>query len=345
MTSTINTIVTTPVYDSSTEDFLITANGGVDVSGAYALRLVGQAATLDGFIRSGGADAVIMAQNQEQSSSLTVNTTGYVIGRSNAITAAAGSTIINAGAILTLGYGNSQYSSAIYVGGANITISNSGTIEALQGTGISTQSPGQVDITNSGYIKGQTVAIRAGDGADIVRNSGLIASETPFAIDFFGGSDTYDGRNGGIVRGLINLGGDADQAFGGESGDNIFGGSGNDWLDGGLGADTLNGGSDWDVASYITMAAASGGITVDLTTNQNGGAAAGDKLLNIEVVQGTNFNDEITGIDGNGVELLGEAGNDRLFGKSGSDILKGGVDNDMLDGGSGTDKMEGGSGN
>jgi Ca2+-binding RTX toxin-like protein len=151
---------------------------------------------------------------------------------------------------------------------------------------------------------------------------------------------------------LFGEGGD-DGLTGGAGSDTIDGGEGNDWLDGGAGGDLLDGGAGWDVVSYLAMA---GGIVVDMTTNQNGGAALGDRLVNIEVVQGTNANDTIVGVDrgnGSGVELHGEGGNDgltgragsdRLFGDAGADTLAGGAGGDTLDGGNGDDSLSGDAG-
>jgi Ca2+-binding RTX toxin-like protein len=142
---------------------------------------------------------------------------------------------------------------------------------------------------------------------------------------------------------LFGLAGD-DGLIGSTGSDALYGDGGNDWLDGGAGADLMDGGSGWDVASYQS---AKSGITVNLTTNANSGAAAGDTILNVEVLQGSNFADRLTGIDngnGNGVQLYGEGGDDGLIGKGGGDYLFGGAGNDWLDGGAGGDNIDGGAG-
>jgi serralysin len=135
-----------------------------------------------------------------------------------------------------------------------------------------------------------------------------------------------------------------DSLSGASGNDTLIGGASNDWLDGGAGADLMDGGADWDVVSYMSSTT---GVTIDLTTNLNSGAAAGDKILNAEVLQGTNANDMLTGIDngnGNGVQLYGEGGDDGLIGKGGGDALFGGAGNDWLDGGPGGDILDGGAG-
>ncbi|MCB8819158.1 calcium-binding protein [Microvirga rosea] len=136
-----------------------------------------------------------------------------------------------------------------------------------------------------------------------------------------------------------------DHMRGGASDDTLFGGVGNDILEGGSGSDRLDGGDGWDMVSYLGIPEDKGGVTVDLTTNQNAGNAAGDVLTNIEVVQGTNSGDILTGIDrgnGNGVELYGMGGIDTLTGKGGGDRLYGGAGDDILFGGGGADLLDGG---
>jgi Ca2+-binding RTX toxin-like protein len=105
----------------------------------------------------------------------------------------------------------------------------------------------------------------------------------------------------------------------------IVGGSGNDTLIGGAGADLLEGGADGlDTASYATATAA---VTIDLSTGVYTGDAAGDQLIDIDVIAGTRFADILTGSYANDIFLAG----------AGNDTLDGGYGTDMLDGGAGTD--------
>jgi len=179
-------------------------------------------------------------------------------------------------------------------------------------------------------------------------NGGAASGDVLYDIEVLQGSNYNDvltsvDRGGGNGAQLYGEGGD-DGLIGKGGGDYLFGGAGNDWLDGGPGGDVLDGGAGWDVLSYYS---ATSGVTVDLTTNANGGAAYGDLISNIEVVQGSNYDDVLTGIDnggGNGVQLYGEAGNDVLTGKGGGDYLFGGSGNDWLDSGFGCDVLIGGSG-
>jgi Ca2+-binding RTX toxin-like protein len=160
-----------------------------------------------------------------------------------------------------------------------------------------------------------------------------------------GGTVGSDHRHGGTGNDGFYGGDGADFLFGGDGHDSLTGGAGNDWLEGGSGEDRLDGGDGWDVVSYLAMPASAGGVVIDLAAHETGGAAEGDRIFNVEVVQGTNSDDVITGVDGPGVELLGEGGRDRLIGQSGADILRGGEADDTLVGGGGADRLFGGSGN
>jgi len=122
---------------------------------------------------------------------------------------------------------------------------------------------------------------------------------------------------------------------GGAGKDTLIGGGGEDTLDGGAGNDVLNGGLDSDLASY---ASAGSGVTVSLVvaTAQNTGGGGVDRLIGIEGLIGSKFNDRLTG-DGGGNELIGGAGKDTLNGGGGDDMVEGGAGNDVMNGGAGTD--------
>jgi len=151
-------------------------------------------------------------------------------------------------------------------------------------------------------------------------------------------SDALNGNN--VVNELYGLAGN----------DNIFGNGGNDWLMGGVGADALNGGAGFDTASYADSQSA---VTINLLSGlASGGEADGDTLTGIENLQGSSFNDVLTGnnaantlvgAEGNDT-LSGGKGADSLIGSMGNDRLNGGLGNDILNGGAGADVLTGGSG-
>lgn len=156
------------------------------------------------------------------------------------------------------------------------------------------------------------------------------------------GSDAND-----ILRG-----GDLDDDIHGHGGDDIlFGGAGNDWLIGGSGADHLSGGTGIDGVSYDSSSA---GVIVVLGQSASHGDAQGDVIgTDIEILEGSAFNDRLSGDDGSntlfgnaGDDVLnGHAGDDVLYDISGDDALLGGGGTDALFAGDGDDKLQGDAGN
>jgi hypothetical protein len=117
----------------------------------------------------------------------------------------------------------------------------------------------------------------------------------------------------------------------GTSGDNVIPGTngddnqsglgGNDILIGSPGADTLDGGSGTDTADYSGSPA---GVIVDLEAGVGyGGWAEGDRLISIENVIGSSFNDTLHGTNDSNT-LVGGDGDDVLQGRGGDDVLNGG---------------------
>lgn len=115
--------------------------------------------------------------------------------------------------------------------------------------------------------------------------------------------------------------------------DYLSGGGGKDFLLGGSGADVIDGGEgDHDTAEYDWSSA---GVTVNLTTGEGtGGFAEGDRLINVEHIYGSRFDDTLTG-DENTNRLVGFEGDDVLDGRGGKDVLIGGAGADTLIGGEG----------
>ena len=127
-----------------------------------------------------------------------------------------------------------------------------------------------------------------------------------------------------------------DTLRGDQNANELYGGGGDDVLEGRGGADILHGYRGNDTASY---AHSPGGVTVDLTltgkqATANNHDAAGDTLIGIENLEGSEHGDTLTG-DGGGNWLTGRGGNDTLTGGGGSDVLEGGAGADILRGGLG----------
>ena len=153
--------------------------------------------------------------------------------------------------------------------------------------------------------------------------------------NMLGGGDGNDSLTGGKGDDTLNGGAGNDTVLGGDGDDYIFGGPGNDTIDGGAG-------SDWSAYEDATS-----GVTVNLnlTTAQNTGGGGTDKLISIENVYGSAFDDVLTG-DGKDNTLAGGDGDDRLIAGAGDDHLSGGWGSDYIDGGAGFDviTLDGGEG-
>jgi hypothetical protein len=202
------------------------------------------------------------------------------------------------------------------------------------------------------------VEVTGGDLADFWLMTGLTPATTTL-LRAGGGGDQ------------LRLGPGADQADG-ESGDDTLdgadgndvlrGGPGDDVLRGGGGGDTLDGGAGRDIADYADASARGTGapagpplrITLNDTLANDGAAGEGDRVTDVEQVNGSESADTIIG--GSRGELLqGGGGRDVLRGNGGDDTLSGGdrsqsfvngklvydapAVRDVLDGGAGDDRF------
>lgn len=198
---------------------------------------------------------------------------------------------------------------------------------------------GKLDILAFGFAQridaGKIIANFAdGNDALIIQDDVLQASY----IDGGGGDDNLVGGGGSDTL----LGGDGnDVLVGGDGNDSLVGGLLADQLSGGLGADTIDGGEGSDTVDYSAANTALK-IGVQVTISQDGsatssgGEADGDRLISIENVIGTAFDDRIDAAAmSENVYLEGGAGRDSLTGGDGDDILMGGDGADTLRGGEG----------
>ena len=110
-----------------------------------------------------------------------------------------------------------------------------------------------------------------------------------------------------------------DELYGGADEDVLLGGLGDDLLDGGSGS--TEGGADIDTVDYYD---APGAVVVNLATGTaSDGSGGTDTLVDIERVDGSRFDDSLTG-DAEDNHLMGNDGDDMLAGGGGSDLLEGG---------------------
>lgn len=171
----------------------------------------------------------------------------------------------------------------------------------------------------------------AGVRADLTR---LTAGGGDAEGDLFDGFEDVEGSAFADV-----LAGDAgaNRLFGGNGNDTLSGGAGDDMLDGGAGADLLDGGAGIDRVDYGSSGA---GVVVDLADGAaSGGEAAGDRLIDVEAVDGSAFADTLSGT-ADADSFGGGAGDDRIDGRGGDDLLVGGAGADTLIGGTGFDSAD-----
>jgi len=186
----------------------------------------------------------------------------------------------------------------------------------LRGTDSVTSRSSLAGNAGSNFLVGGAGASIANYHATPLSFGGINASLAPNSS----GVVTVQNKFGGIDT-LINIKG----LSGTNSNDTLTGGTSDDQLRGNGGSDTLDGGagSDWAVyvvdpsAVYVNLAA---GTAKDGWNGLGGLLALGgtDKLINIENIEGSQYNDY-------------------LIGSSGDNLIKGRLGDDLIDGGAGND--------
>ena len=220
-------------------------------------------------------------------------------------------------------------------------------------------TPVTVDL-GAGTATGQGTDVILGveDLRGTIFDDTLIGDDGPNVINGNVGDDTVSGEGGDDFlhghRGHDNIsGGDGiDELLGMDGNDLMNGGAGDDKFDGSLGNDGHVGGpgNDYMLATLgndhyqgdegedtIDFIFATSAVIVDLPVGTGEGHGV-DTIVTIEVVLGTNYDDEIVGDPANNT-LLGRLGLDRISGGLGDDIIGGGRGHDAMDGGEGYDMV------
>jgi Ca2+-binding RTX toxin-like protein len=185
-------------------------------------------------------------------------------------------------------------------------------------------------------------------------NYGRIAGTDGDDVLFAPAGGAYVDARGG--NDILNGSADRDDLDGGPGNDQLFGNDGDDNLRGGEGVDSIDGGNGQDQLDY-RWTGENQGVVVNLALNQviNDGFGYQDSISSIENVQGSEFDDLITGdsqgnnlhgregddgiYGGDGDDWIeGDEGHDQLFGDNDDDVLTGEQGNDLLDGGAGLDR-------
>ncbi len=338
---------------------------------------------VEGAIASSGAAVAITDTGR-----LFVGASGSVIS-SGTIAVNIGGTdgakqIVNAGTILAqsmaIGWFTISHDADVF----SFRLNNSGTISSLVGHGVGgyARDSGIYEIINSGLVEGGNAGIKIEIGtpgtearilnsgtvlgafagivgdvyADLIVNSGRIASGDLIgmfaALDLSAGddqvvntgeivgnvylgtgNDTYLGRHGsvsGFVSGdeghdYIQGGREGESLYGGAGDDVIYGMDGDDLITGDIGLDTLHGGGGDDTIE--------GGSNNDRI---HGGSGH-------DYLDGGSGADVIFGDSGDDT-IIGGTADDTLYGGSGDDVVNGGANQDLLFGGTGNDELDGGTG-
>jgi VCBS repeat-containing protein len=181
-----------------------------------------------------------------------------------------------------------------------------------------------------------------GQGNDSITLGAEVKS--PIQMEGGVGDDTLSGGQGNdtIIGGdgadILSGGSGWNHLYGGDGNDILNGGDDDDWLSGGAGADTFNGGNGYNIASYSS---AQSGISLNLTTGEATGDAAGDVFPSIDQfdqIDGSSYSDTLIGSSQRDV-LNGGDGNDFIDGAGEDDNLMPGWGDDVVDGGTGTDRL------
>ena len=152
------------------------------------------------------------------------------------------------------------------------------------------------------------------------RNGGAATGDVFSSIEDIQGTGQDDDLRGDHGRNRVWAGEGADVIHGRKGNDVLRGQGGDDIILGGPGADWINGGAGIDRAAYWTARSA---VVVDLSDpSRNAGEAAGDSFVGIEDLQGSRYNDVLSGDAGDN-RIWGGAGNDMITGDSGNDVLFG----------------------
>lgn len=190
---------------------------------------------------------------------------------------------------------------------------------------------GEDDLRGAGgddFLEGGAGADRL-DGGTGIDAAAYRSSNEAISVNLGSGTATGGHAEGDEFAGIESIIGSrfGDTLVGGDENDHLDGDRGDDILEGGGGADRLDGGAGSDTVTYRNSNAA---VTVNLADGTlAGGHAEGDKLFNIEIIEGSNYDDVLTG----------DSGSNRLYGGEGNDFLDGGEGIDLLDGGAGVDTV------
>nr|MCU0968059.1 hypothetical protein [Rubrivivax sp.] len=321
------------VVGSAHGDTLIGGNGNETLQGGLGNDDLQGGAGIDVVSYAGGGVVTVNLANGTASGqgNDTIQGVEGVIGSSfaDSLTGGDGSEFFEGGAGNDTVAGGSGFDTLVFDGAA-------GAVQVHLGNGTATGAAGNDSFSG-------IEAVRGGSGADSLTAAASFGS----SLEGAGGNDTLVGQGSiDTLRGgagddtITDVGGFRNQLFGDAGNDSIAGGTGIDNLFGGDGHDTLLGGDSddffnggagddridgqgnvlsatFDVVSYVDSPSA---VVVDLKAGFATGGGGNDTLFNLEGVNGSLYDDSITGSD-NPDLLRGDAGNDTIDGGVGFDLV------------------------
>jgi Ca2+-binding RTX toxin-like protein len=164
---------------------------------------------------------------------------------------------------------------------------------------------------------GIVVDLDSGDADD----DGDGGSDSLSSIENAVGSDYDDEIIGSSAANILTGGLGNDFLRSGAGNDTIYGNDGDDTIVGGEDNDTIDGGAGIDVIDYYESGTANGvAVNLGSGTASDDGFGDTDTLTGIENVEGTDYEDAITGDSGNNT-IMGRAGDDTLDGSGGNDTV------------------------
>jgi Ca2+-binding RTX toxin-like protein len=223
-------------------------------------------------------------------------------------------------------------------GGAGADVLNGGVDLPGEVNWASYQTAAAGVVADMGNSANNNITVNDAAGDNYVNIQNLLGSNFDDTLTGDANANIIDGSNGNntLYGGAGNdtlLGGTGNDSLDGGSGnDTLLGSAGNDVLDGGAGNDYIDGGAGIDKVSFFSSAV---GVTISVSTLDPTTATATDgtytdTIVNVEIIEGSNYNDVISGTDVNNT----------LLGGAGDDTLNGGLGNDTLDGGAGIDTVD-----
>lgn len=191
-----------------------------------------------------------------------------------------------------------------------------------------------IDVSN--FTQGCFINLAEGSLSNITILSDTDGWVVPDPDSVYNGVENLGIAYGAVIENATGGSGN-DELWGNEIGNTLIGKQGNDilygkggddLLAGNDGDDTMDGGSGNDTVSYLS-AEWSVSVNLAITSSQNTGSSGYDTILNVENIEGSMYNDTLSGNSGANI-IDGMDGNDLIEGGDGNDTLIGGLGIDVL---------------